>query len=1296
MPSPSRWLRRLAGASVLLGLLAAAAWWGVPALLTSQLPPRLSQALGRPVTLTAVEFAPWDLALTVRGLRIGVAAEAAGAAASSPALLQIDRLHADIALASLRHGAPVIEALDVDGLQLHLTRTAAGRYDIDDLIQRVAALPKPAPGAEPARFSLNNVALRGAQIHFDDRPTGQVHRVQALTLTLPFLSNLPNHVDITTEPRLAFELNGTRFDSGTQALPFKASRTGALTLAFKNLDLKPSLAYLPAGLPVQLLGAKLSSDLSLRFALPPGGAPTVAVKGEVALRDVTLAEPGGAALAGWQALTLQLTDVQPLQRRIGLGLLKIDGAELQLSRDAGGQLNLQRVLAARAGAAPAPAPATAAAPAAAASAAAGPVAMPWTVTLASLQLDGAKIRWTDDAVRPQAALQVDALGLQVDGLRWPSPTPLPVKLQGQLRSQRDGAPVVGRFSVDGQVHPQAATLALQVHGFDLATLAPYLAQTLKPRLSGQFAAQASVDWAAEPAAWRVKLDHAGVKDLQLRDGTAPRAPALASLRQFSVQGMDLNLAARQLSIAQLQLVQPVAAVARDAEGQFSLQQWLATAPAAQPRPAARSAVPGPAAAGKPWHVTLRDLSVTGGQLQWRDAAVMNNEGTGPVQVDVSDLKLRLQGLVWPAQAVASTSLPRLQVAARIGSPATPDRAAAAGEIDWTGRFGLAPVQVDGRLLVKRFPVHLVVPYAGKPLPLHLLHADASYQGQVRAQATPAGWQVGTDGDAQLTELQLNSLAAPGRSPDGGTELLTWQSLSLQGLSLAMAPPARPQLVVREIALDDFFSRLQITEAGRFNLQDVAALPPVTGTAAAATAAASPAMALASPLAAAPAPAASAPGGERLAVEAGQAMDLDIGGIQLRNGRVDFSDQFIRPNYSAQLTELNGSIGRLRSGTREMASIALRGRAAGTALLDISGQLNPTAKPLALDIRARATDLELAPLSPYAGRYAGYGIERGKLSVDVSYKIDADGKLDAKNQVTLNQLTFGDQVDSPSATKLPVLLAVSLLTDRNGVIDINLPVTGSVNDPKFSVGGIIWQVIVNLLTKAVTAPFSLLAGGSGPDLSVVQFQPGTAQLADSGRQSLDKVASALTDRPALIMTVTGSADPVSERDATQRAALDARLQVERRRERLRDAPASAAATAAAPVVARAASSAASATTSAAAVAAPPAESPLTAEDRARLLKRLYQQTPLPDKPRNVLGLLRDLPPAEMEARLLAAMPVTEVTMRELALQRGLTVRDALIGSGLASERLFLAAPKLRSSTEGDAAWVPQVALTLSNR
>ena len=157
----------------------------------------------------------------------------------------------------------------------------------------------------------------------------------------------------------------------------------------------------------------------------------------------------------------------------------------------------------------------------------------------------------------------------------------------------------------------------------------------------------------------------------------------------------------------------------------------------------------------------------------------------------------------------------------------------------------------------------------------------------------------------------------------------------------------------------------------------------------------------------------------------------------------------------------------------------------------------------------------------------------------------------------------------------MLLAVALLKDRNGVIDINLPVSGSINDPQFSVFGIMLKVIGNLLVKALTAPFSLLAGGGGDDLSVVQFAPGSATPTDSARAVIDKVAKALGDRPALKMTVTGAADPASEREAVQRAALESRLLAERRRELLRGgAPSDVAVT-------------------------------MSADDRARLLRELYR-------------------------------------------------------------------------------------------
>jgi len=396
------------------------------------------------------------------------------------------------------------------------------------------------------------------------------------------------------------------------------------------------------------------------------------------------------------------------------------------------------------------------------------------------------------------------------------------------------------------------------------------------------------------------------------------------------------------------------------------------------------------------------------------------------------------------------------------------------------------------------------------------------------------------------------------------------------------------------------------------------------------------------------------------------VDIAVGGVRLLNGRVDFSDHFVRPNYSAALSELNGRLGAFRSGTRDMATLELRGKMAGTADLDVRGSLNPTASPLALDVGARATDLELAPLSPYAGKYAGYAIERGKLSMDVHYNVQADGRLDASNHVVLNQLTFGEKIESPDATKLPVRLAVALLKDRNGVIDINLPVNGSVQDPQFSVAGIVFKIIVNLLTKALTAPFALLAGGGSEDLSTIEFVPGTATLAPSGRTALEKVAKALTDRPSLRMTVTGIADGASEREAMQAAQLETRLLALRRRDLLRAGGA-----ASAPVT-------------------------LADDDRVPLVKALYGATDMPNKPRNVIGFAKDIPTREMEALLKSRMPVTYDSARELALQRGVAVRDALVAHGLPSERLFLAAPHLRTSGEDDGHWTPSVRLVLSSQ
>ncbi len=186
-----------------------------------------------------------------------------------------------------------------------------------------------------------------------------------------------------------------------------------------------------------------------------------------------------------------------------------------------------------------------------------------------------------------------------------------------------------------------------------------------------------------------------------------------------------------------------------------------------------------------------------------------------------------------------------------------------------------------------------MPYAEAALPVEVRHADIGFQGRVQARQQVAAWSAGVDGDLQVNELQVQAR----RADDSRNDLLSWQTLQLSGLKLALAPGAKPRLEVREAELRDFYSRLVITEQGRFNLQDMAAATPADGAATAAAAA--------SAAASAPAPGASDD----------YPVDLVLGGTRLVNGRVDFSDRFVKPNYSARLSELNGQIGLLRSGTR---------------------------------------------------------------------------------------------------------------------------------------------------------------------------------------------------------------------------------------------------------------------------------------------------------------------------------------------------------------------------------------------
>ena len=1237
-----RWVRRLSWAVVGLLLLWGAAWLAVPALVKWQLPIQLGERLGRSVTVGGASFEPWALRLTLTDLAV----DAAPGAASPEPQFAIARFQIDVDARSLLRLAPVVESLQLSTPRLRLARTPAGRLDIDDVLQHLA--PKagePAPG--PAHFALYNLTLTDGEVVFDDQLVGREHRLSGLTLALPFLSNLPSQLEVKVEPSLAFTLDGARYDSAAEALPFAPDRPGTLKLHVAGVDVEPFLGYLPESLPVRVRGGRLDADLAIAFAAPDQGTPSVSISGKLGLQDLVVAERGGAPLLALAKSSLTLKDVRPLARKAAFGAWQVDGLQLHLDRDAQGRLGLQRLQ-------------PQAAPAAGTAAGQAP-AQPWQASLEALEIVGARVFWNDAAVAPASAWLLDAIDARAERLQWPAAAPMPFTLQATLRPQADATKTLAVLSLQGLASDSAATAAISLSALSVAAVAPYANAAQRVSVAGTGAASGQFEWAArtdaQPMRLRLNLDELAIDGLAIGEPAAGRSVARGdtlAAQRLALGPVGVDLVTQSVEVAKVRLVQPRVRLERGRDGAWNLARLAGpTRLEDSARPLVR------AAAEATWQVRVDEVALEGGRVALIDALPAPGHDEAPVRLGIDALDLGVSDLRLRGERLVST--PQVTLSARVVDRAPGREREQPGVVEWRGRIGLAPSMLTGKVRVQRLPIDALQAYAAHPLGVRLERAEAGFEGGVAARLIEqGGLQLDLDGDAVLSDLKVVALERPGaaKATPADRELLNWRSLAVNGLRVELRPRTLPKVALREAVLSDFFARLVLTEEGRLNLRDVAAAPAAAASAPAASAAAATHVTQAAPA-----------DGPRLPLE------LDMGGLRLVDGRIDFSDHFVRPNYSAALTDLEGEVGAFRTGLGETATLRLGGHVAGTGRLEIEGRVKPNAVPRQLDVRAKASDIELAPLSTYSAKYAGYAIERGKLSVEVHYTIDPAGRLEASHQLVLNQLTFGEHVDSPTATKLPVLLAVALLKDRNGVIDVNLPVSGSLEDPQFSLGPIIWQVIGNLIAKAATAPFALLAGGGGPDMSFVAFEPGTARLAPGAAGVIARVAQALVDRPALKMTVVGEADPGLEREAYQRAAIEQRLQQEARREQ--------------------------AGASGAAGAPPDAPVALTPEVRARLLKVVYRATDLPDKPRNVIGLKADIGPDEMEALLRASVEAGPEAMRELALQRGLAVRDALVAKGLSSDRLFVGNPRLVSGS-GNAGgadappWTPRVELTLDTR
>ncbi|KRE87286.1 hypothetical protein ASG75_03880 [Rhodanobacter sp. Soil772] len=823
---------------------------------------------------------------------------------------------------------------------------------------------------------------------------------------------------------------------------------------------------------------------------------------------------------------------------------------------------------------------------------------PTDLRIAVLTLQNSTLSYTD---ANQAKLQLTQLHGSLLGLGTLAGPPAKLDLASQLA----GGNLNVRGAVDLAASHYAGALELkQVALVPLQALAASATATRIAKGKLDASGQLRLDWGK---AFNLHIEPAqlGISDFAL-EPQAKGLPAPVAWRKLDAGITRLDLATRNAQLDKVTAHGLQVDAVRERDDRINLTSLFA----------GKHAAPASHDEGPAWRWSIAHLGLEQGSLRLTDRSI---ESAKPTSLLIDALNGSIDEL---SDKLDRSS--RVKLEGRIGK----------GSFATAGTLQPLPTVADLQLTTKRLDIAGFVPYASVPLNVDVTSARLSSDGKLHYDGRRSEPRFDYAGNAAFERVRMQDKLT-------GDDFMRWRSLSGSRIDLRYGN-GTPRVHLGGLVLDAFYARVIVNSNGRLNLSDVIAngeQAPVSVTRAANNAPA------------APQPVSSAP--------TAPAADIHIGEVTLANGQLNYTDNFIKPNYTANLTSLTGRIGAFGTTAGEPpAELVAQAKLDDASPVDISGSINPLLPVAFLDIKGKATDVELTRLSTYSGKYTGYPITKGKLTADVHYLLD-QGKLNADNHIFITQLTFGERMDGPGVSHLPVKLAVALLKDTEGNIDVNVPVSGSLDDPQFSLGGMIMRAFGNLIAKAATAPFRLLAsafGGGHEDLGYVEFAPGSAVLDGPAKDRLGQIVQMLGRKPALTLDISGRVDPSLDEAGLRKVTVDDQIRREKLTKESGDKIAADA----------------SATTL--------AEVTVTPDEHERYLRRAYRHADF-EKPKNALGLSKSLEPDEMRSLLETHVNADAAAMRALAERRAAAVQDWLHGK-LDDKRIAIKPPKLDASGIND--------------
>ncbi|WEL54896.1 DUF748 domain-containing protein [Pseudomonas kermanshahensis] len=574
---------------------------------------------------------------------------------------------------------------------------------------------------------------------------------------------------------------------------------------------------------------------------------------------------------------------------------------------------------------------------------------------------------------------------------------------------------------------------------------------------------------------------------------APDGRQLVRLANLEVSDTSIDLAKQKVIVGKIRSDKLETWAALEKDGQLDWQKLFASQPAkATPKekaePAAAEPTPAEQAAqapSKPWQVLLKDV-----QLRNYNVHLADRSQKEPVALDVGPLNVDLQGFDSLNQSPFT-----LKLDTGVGKQ---------GKLQAAGQVNLAPVWAKLDVSTRDIDLRVAQAYISPFILLELRSGMLASDLKVDLKSTePLAFNV--TGKAQVNQLHtLDTIKS--------RDFVKWQQVNVDGLSYVHGDA----LSIDKVTLLQPYARFIINEDRTTNVNDLLIPQPADA-----------------PAAKAAKPASS-----------DKPLGIHIGQIDINDGSANFADLSLTPNFATAVQQLNGQIGTIDNRKPNPAKVDIKGKVDRYAPVTIKGALNPFNPLASLDIATSFKRVELTTLTPYSGKFAGFRIRKGRLNLDLHYLI-TNGQLKAENKVVVEQLQLGEKVDSPDAVDLPIRLAVALLKDTEGKISIELPVTGDLNNPQFSVMPIVWQTLRNLVLRAAQAPFKfiggLIAGGGSEDLGTVAFAPGSSELTGDAQSSLDKLASALKERPELRLEIEGTSAQTSDGPLIAQQRLDREYQ-----------------------------------------------------------------------------------------------------------------------------------------------------------